>query len=229
MAAPPITERHLPHFHRRAPVKEPVRVATTANGTLATAYENGDTVDGITLATGNRILLKDQTAGAENGIYTVNASGAPTREYDESTDDPSFGYLVFVIVGTANAGTLWKNTNTTAPTVGTTALTFAAAAASGTVTSVGLTVPAEFSVSGSPVTGAGTLAITKANESANTVWSGPTSGAAAAPAFRALVAADIPAGVGAVHEILIADTHSTPLIFADLIQTEAQDDLLYGD
>ncbi len=66
----------------------------------------------------------------------------------------------------------------------------------GTVTSVALTVPAEFSVSGSPITGAGTLAVTKANESANTVWAGPTSGSAAAPTFRALVAADIPAGSG---------------------------------
>ncbi len=60
----------------------------------------------------------------------------------------------------------------------------------GTVTSVGLTMPAEFSVAGSPITTSGTLAVTKANENANTVWAGPTSGAAAAPTFRALVPAD---------------------------------------
>src|SRR3990172_5056619 len=53
--------------------KASVRVATTANGTLATAYANAQTVDGVALVTGNRILIKDQTAGAENGIYTVNA------------------------------------------------------------------------------------------------------------------------------------------------------------
>lgn len=74
-------------------------------------------------------------------------------------------------------------------------------AGTGTVTSVGLTVPTEFSVSGSPVTGSGTLAVTKANESANTVWAGPTSGGAAAPTFRALVAADIPGGTGTVTSI----------------------------
>lgn len=62
---------------------------------------------------------------------------------------------------------------------------------SGTVTSVGLTMPTEFSVAGSPVTTSGTLAVTKANENANTVWAGPTSGAAAAPTFRALVIADV--------------------------------------
>src|SRR6185369_9493 len=53
----------------------------------------------------------------------------------------------------------------------------------GTVTSVALTAPAEFTVSGSPITSSGTLAITKAVETANTVWAGPTTGAAAQPAF----------------------------------------------
>jgi len=62
----------------------------------------------------------------------------------------------------------------------------------GTVTSVALTVPSEFSVSGSPVTTSGTLAVSKANQSANGVFAGPTSGGAAAPTFRALVSADIP-------------------------------------
>jgi hypothetical protein len=64
---------------------------------------------------------------------------------------------------------------------------------SGTVTSVALTAPAIFSVAGSPVTTSGTLALTLATQSANTVWAGPATGAAAAPTFRALVAADIPA------------------------------------
>lgn len=63
---------------------------------------------------------------------------------------------------------------------------------SGTVSSVGLTAPAIFSVGGSPVTGSGTLALSLATETANTVWSGPTTGSAATPTFRALVAADIP-------------------------------------
>jgi hypothetical protein len=63
---------------------------------------------------------------------------------------------------------------------------------SGTVTSVALTVPAEFSVSGSPVTTSGTLAVSKATQSANTVYAGPTTGSAAAPAFRTVVPADLP-------------------------------------
>jgi hypothetical protein len=62
----------------------------------------------------------------------------------------------------------------------------------GTVTSVGLSLPSQFTVTGSPVTTAGTLTATLATQSANLVWAGPTTGAAAAPAFRSLVADDIP-------------------------------------
>lgn len=61
----------------------------------------------------------------------------------------------------------------------------------GSVISVGLTMPAEFAVGGSPVTSNGTLAVTKATQTANTFWRGPTSGSAAAPTFGALVPADV--------------------------------------
>lgn len=63
----------------------------------------------------------------------------------------------------------------------------------GTVTSVALTAPAILSVSGSPVTTSGTLALSLANQNANLVWAGPSSGSPAAPTFRSLVATDIPA------------------------------------
>jgi hypothetical protein len=66
-------------------------------------------------------------------------------------------------------------------------------AGSGTVTSVALTVPTELSVSGSPVTTAGTLAVTWATETANLIFAGPPSGGAVAPTFRSMVAADLPA------------------------------------
>ncbi len=65
-------------------------------------------------------------------------------------------------------------------------------AGAGTVTSVAATVPVEFSIAGSPVTTSGTLAITKATQSANMLWAGPTTGSAAVPTFRAMVAADLP-------------------------------------
>lgn len=62
----------------------------------------------------------------------------------------------------------------------------------GTVTSVALSAPPEFTVSGSPVTTAGTLALAWANEAANKVLAGPASGGAATPTFRSLVVADLP-------------------------------------
>jgi hypothetical protein len=66
----------------------------------------------------------------------------------------------------------------------------------GTVTSVALTAPGIFTVSGSPITGSGILALALANQSANLVWAGPTSGGAAAPTFRTLVANDLPTMLG---------------------------------
>ena len=76
--------------------------------------------------------------------------------------------------------------------------TWAAPATSGTVTSVGLSLPGIFTVSGSPVTSTGTLTGTLATQSANLLWAGPTSGGAAAPTFRSLVGADLPTFTGDV-------------------------------
>lgn len=70
--------------------------------------------------------------------------------------------------------------------------TAAAAGGAGTVTSAALSVPSIFSLSGSPITTSGTFTLGLANQAANRVWAGPSTGADAAPTFRALVAADIP-------------------------------------
>lgn len=105
--------------------KPSVRVATTADGTLATAYENGDTVDGVTLATGDRILIKDQSTATENGIYEVQASGAPTRASDLDTGDSAANAFVTVEEGTANVNTAWIcPENVGSDVVGTDTITF---------------------------------------------------------------------------------------------------------
>jgi hypothetical protein len=106
--------------------KDSVDVATTAAGTLATSFENGDTVDGVTLVTGMRILIKDQASGSENGIYVVAASGAPARATDaDSSAEVTAGMSVPVAQGTANADTIWTLTTNDTITLGTTALSFA--------------------------------------------------------------------------------------------------------
>lgn len=103
--------------------KTAVRVASTANVTLASGVENGDTIDGVVLATGDRVLLKDQSSGAENGIYIVAASGAPTRATDFDAASEVETALIPVEAGTSNADTVWMCTND-APTIDVTALTF---------------------------------------------------------------------------------------------------------
>jgi len=89
--------------------KQSVRVATTAAATLSSAYANGQVVDGVTLATGDRVLIKNQGTGTENGIYVVNTSGAPTRAVDfDSSPDATSGVTVFVSEGTTNANSAWS-------------------------------------------------------------------------------------------------------------------------
>lgn len=105
--------------------KASVRAATVTAGTLATSFANGQVIDGVTLATGNRILIKDQATGSENGIYTVNATGAPTRATDADTAaEITASFAVFVEEGTANADSGYTLTNNGTVTVGTTALVF---------------------------------------------------------------------------------------------------------
>lgn len=104
--------------------KDSVKVATTTAGTLATSFENGDTIDGVVLATGNRILIKDQATQSENGIYIVAASGAPTRSTDANSATELEGATVPVQQGTSNANTSWTQT-TDGITLGSSNLVFA--------------------------------------------------------------------------------------------------------
>jgi hypothetical protein len=105
--------------------KASVRAATTAAVTLASDLENGDTLDGVTLATGDRVLVKNQSTGSENGIYVVKASGAPDRSTDaDAGSELTSNFAVFVEEGTVNADQGYTLTNNGSITIGTTALTF---------------------------------------------------------------------------------------------------------
>jgi hypothetical protein len=99
------------------------------------------------------------------------------------------------------------------------------AAGVGTVTSVALAAPAIFSVSGSPVTGSGTLTFALATQAANLVWAGPGSGADAAPTFRSLVDDDIPNAltITGANSVDWAAVNKTGSSLADLITRSASD------
>lgn len=103
--------------------KENVRAASTANMTVASGVINGATMDGVTLATGDRVLLKNQTTASENGIYLVAATGAATRATDADTSADIKNMVVRVSEGTVNADTMWQLV-TDNVTLGTTALTY---------------------------------------------------------------------------------------------------------
>lgn len=100
--------------------KEEVIAASTGNVSLATP---GTTLDGVTLAANDRILLKDQTAPAENGIYVWTASGtALTRALDADSGTELSGATTTVQRGTVNAERVYRSTADDPLTVGTTAI-----------------------------------------------------------------------------------------------------------
>jgi hypothetical protein len=130
-------------------------------------------------------------AAAATGAVTLAGKLVIANGGTNSTATPT-AYGVAYGTGSAYAFTAAGTTGQvlTATTGG--APTWAAPATSGTVTSVGLSLPSQFTVTNSPVTSSGTLTGSWNNQTANYVLAGPTTGAAAAPTFRALVSGDIP-------------------------------------
>lgn len=103
-------------------VKDSVRVATTTNITLS----NTQTIDGVALSVGDRVLVKDQSTASQNGIYVV-AAGAWTRASDfDNTPGTEItsGAFAFVEEGTTNSDSGWVLTTDGTITLGTTSLTF---------------------------------------------------------------------------------------------------------
>jgi hypothetical protein len=103
--------------------KGSVRLASTSNVNVATAPA---TLDGVTLASGDRVLLKDQTAAGANGLYRFASAGAPlVRTTDaDAGSEVTPGLWVTVEEGAVNADTAWWLTTDGPIVVGTTELTF---------------------------------------------------------------------------------------------------------
>lgn len=140
--------------------------------------------DGTTLALATNIL------GIKAGGVGLTQLGALTTKGD------LLGFsTVHVRVGVGADGTIL-----TADSTQTAGLRWVAPSG-GTVTSIGLTAPSILSVSGSPVTTSGSIALSLTTQNANLVFAGPTTGSAATPTFRSLVTADLPAGVGTVTSV----------------------------
>jgi hypothetical protein len=112
---------------KQSPVKIPCRVATTANITLS----GTQTVDGIGLSVGDRVLVKNQNTGSQNGLYVVQSS-TWTRTIDASESvDVYSGILINILEGSTNGGIIFKLETANPIVLGTTSLTFVSAASGG--------------------------------------------------------------------------------------------------
>ena len=118
------TKAYVDAVKQSLDIKDSVRVATTANITIATALNVGDVIDGITLVDGDRVLVKDQSTASENGIYTAGSS--PVRAVDANTSaEVTSGLFCFVTEGTTNGDNGFVLTTNDPITLDTTNLTFA--------------------------------------------------------------------------------------------------------
>nr|BAR18150.1 prophage MuMc02 [uncultured Mediterranean phage uvMED] len=150
-------------------------VATTANVDLAADLQNGDTIDGVTLVTGDRVLVKDQSTGSQNGLYTVVSSGTASRDTEFDTIAELSGQMVVVNQGTANDNKIFLCTTNNTATLDSDTITFTVITPAnvGTVTSVGVADAgsSEFTVANSPITSSGNITLA-VNSIANTKITG---------------------------------------------------------
>jgi hypothetical protein len=164
--------------------KASVRAATTANITIADDLNNGDELDGVTLATGDRVLVKNQSDKTENGIWVVGSPPARATDAD-AAGELSGGSFTFVEEGTANADTGYVITTNGPITPGTTAHDWAIFSRAGELvagdglTKTGATLAVDSSVA--RLTGAtftGKVEVSHASDPAFKVGSGHGTGAA---------------------------------------------------
>lgn len=121
------TKNYVDSVAQGLDIKASVVCATTANITLS----GTQTIDGVTVAAGDRVLVKNQTAPAQNGIYVVSAS-AWSRSSDMDTWAEIPGAFTFVEQGTTNGDTGWACTSNAGGTIGTTSVTWAQFSGAGT-------------------------------------------------------------------------------------------------
>ena len=132
-------------------------VATTANVDLSADLENGDTIDGVTLATGDRVLVKDQSTGSQNGLYTVVASGTASRDTQFDTISELSGQMIVVNQGSTNDNKIFLCTTNNTASLGSDTITFSQVTPqnAGTVTSI----VAGTGLTGGTITSSGTIAV----------------------------------------------------------------------
>ena len=134
-----VTKGYVDAVKQSLDIKDSVRVASTGNVSLTSGssdLEAGDTIDGVTLVAGDRVLLKNQSTASENGIYVAVASGGtPARSDDANASaEVTSGMFVWVEEGTSNGDQGYVLTTNNVITLNTTDLTFTQFSGAGQIT-----------------------------------------------------------------------------------------------
>lgn len=124
------TKSYVDAFINGLDVKTSVKVATMANITLSGAQ----TIDGVSVVAGDRVLVKNQSTGSENGIYVVSASAWSRAQDADGSSEVTPGLFTFVEQGTTQANNGYVCSNTGTITLGTTAITFVQFSGAGQIT-----------------------------------------------------------------------------------------------
>jgi hypothetical protein len=130
---------------------------TTANVNLTNGLEAGDSIDGVTLVAGDRVLVKDQSDATENGLYLAVSSGAASRDPEHDTIAELSGGMVVVNQGTANDNKIFLCTTDSSASIGSSNITYSqiTPANVGTVTSIATGT----GIDGGTITSSGTISI----------------------------------------------------------------------
>ena len=138
--------------------------ASTANVNISNALEAGDTIDGVTLVAGDRVLLKNQSTATENGLYLAvgSGAGAASRDPEHNTLDELVGGMIVVNQGSSNNDKIFLCVTDNSGSIGSTNITYTQVTPSntGTVESVGITQSgSEFTIGNTPITSTGNITL----------------------------------------------------------------------
>jgi hypothetical protein len=138
--------------------------ASTANVNISNALEAGDAIDGVTLVSGDRVLLKNQSTATENGLYLAvgSGAGAASRDPEHDTIAELSGGMITVNQGSSNDNKIFLCTTDSSGSIGSTSITYTQVTPSntGTVESVGITQSgSEFTIGNTPITSTGNITL----------------------------------------------------------------------
>ena len=156
------TKNYVDSIATALSIRHVMKVATTGNISLSSDLQNGDSIDGISLTTGMKVLVKSQSNANENGVYLVVNSGTASRDPDYDNISELAGGIFTIQSGNTQAEFIYLCTSDNSGSLGSVAINFVKVTPnnSGTVTQVGLTQSgSEFTIGNTPITSSGNITL----------------------------------------------------------------------